>query len=171
MDGDLELRQQKTQKHRWVSRRTTRRAFVAVALLGIACAAGLQMPAENEWARITEAGILRLPVEGLPGQYTLIYRFALTPKRGDLARVDVLDVSGSDPVMLLRGGPIGAENAWSTEKVPLSAQSVPWLFTSGPTRKLFRFVLYAESGDTSTLEQLVLFSADTKAYYRRRLAP
>jgi hypothetical protein len=77
-------------------------------------------------------------------------------------------VSGLDPVPLVIAAPLG-ENSWSSEKVALSPQGMPWIFTSGPTRKLFRFVLHAQSGEVSTLEQPVLFSAETKAFYRRKL--
>ena len=127
------------------------------------------MQAENEWARVTEADLVRQPLGGAPGRFTVNYTFALEPKRSDLARVDILDVSGMDPVTLVSGAPIGGDNSWASAKVPLSPEGAPWIFTSGPTRKLFRFVLYAQSGETSTLEQPALFSAEIKAFYRRKL--
>jgi hypothetical protein len=135
-------------------------------LLALACAS-LPMPAENEWARVTAATIEKAPLDGARG-FTVSYSFALRPKRTDLDRVDILEVSG-DPVTLVSGAAVGGANTWSSEKVPLSPQSVPWLFTSGPTRKLFRFVLYAQSGETTSLEQPVLFSAEIKAFYRRNV--
>lgn len=161
---------------RELQRRTMRRrsafAPATLAWLALACAATmLPMPVENEWARVTAAGVVREPLAGAPGRFSVTYTFALTPKRDDLARVDILDMSGLDPVTLVSGAPIGGDNSWSSEKLPLSPQSVPWIFTSGPTRKVFRFVLYAQSGETSTLEQPVLFSAETKAFYRRKLEP
>ena len=142
----------------------------ALALLALACASALPMPVENEWARVTAARISRMPLD-VPRSFVVQYVFALEPKRGDIVRVDVLDVSGFDVVPLVNGAPIGGANTWSTAQVALSPQGIPWLFTSGPTRKLFRFVLHAQSGETSTLEQPVLFSAETKAFYRRGLAP
>lgn len=143
---------------------------LVVALLALACASRLPMPVENEWAKVTAAGIVREPLDA-PGRFAVNYTFALEPKRADLVRVDVFDVSSGDPVVLLSGAPIGADNTWSTEKVALSPSGMPWLFASGPTRKLFRFVLHAQSGETSTLEQPVLFSAEVKAFYRRKLDP
>lgn len=139
----------------------------ALGLLGSACAATLPMPAENDWARVTAAGIVRAPLEGSPGRFTLSFSFALEPKRDDIERVDILDLSTLDPTPLVSGAAIGGDNTWSSEKRLLSPQSVPWLFTSGPTRKVFRFVLYSKSGETSVLEQPTVYSAETKAFYRR----
>ena len=149
---------------------TLRRALAAVALLLALACASLPMPAENEWARVTAARLDKAPLEGAAG-FSVSYSFAIRPKRDDLDHVDIIDLSGSDPVMLLSGAAVGGANAWTSEKVPLSPQSVPWLFTSGPTRKLFRFVLYTQSGETLSLEQPVFFSAETKAFYRRNVKP
>ena len=147
---------------------TARGALAGIALLALACAAALPMPAENEWAKVTAVGMRRQPLDGSSGTFTLTYTFALAPKRDDIARLEIFDVSGLDPVILVRDGAVGADNTWSSEKLPLSPQSVGWLFTSGPTRRMFRFVLYRQDGETSTLEQSVTFSAETKAYYRGR---
>jgi hypothetical protein len=144
---------------------------LALGLLALACASALSTPAENDWARVTEASLVRRPLGGAPGQFTVRYTFALAPKREDLASVDIFDVSNVDPVPLVSGARIGGDNSWSSALFPLSAQGVPWMFTSGPTRKLFRFVLTAQSGETSTLEQAVLFSAETKAFYRKKIRP
>ncbi len=141
-----------------------------LAWLVLACAASLPMPAENEWARVTAVDLVREPLEGMIG-FSVSFSFALAPKRGDIARVDILDVTGFDPVTLVDGAPVGGDNRWSSEKQVLSPQGAPWLFSSGPTRKVFRFVLHAQGGEISTLEQPVLFSAETKAFYRRKVAP
>ncbi len=149
---------------------SARAALTVLAALALACASALPMPAENEWARVTAVEIVRAPLAAGRG-FTIRYSFALAPKRSDIASVDVLDVSGLDPVTLVSGAPVGGDNTWSSEKVALSPQGIPWLFTSGPTRKVFRFVLRAQSGEVSTLDQPVLFDADMKAFYRRKIEP
>jgi hypothetical protein len=147
---------------------TLRRALSGmVLLLALACGS-LPMPVENEWAKVTEARMDKLPLGGASG-FSVRYSFAIRPKRDDLDHVDIVDMSGSDPVTLISGAAVGGANAWSSESVPLSALSVPWLFTSGPTRKLFRFVLYTQSGETVNLDQPVFFSAETKAFFRRNV--
>lgn len=148
---------------------TLRPALAGLALLLALACSSLPMPVENEWARVTEARLDKSALDG--AGFSVSYSFAIRPKRDDLDHVDIIDLSGSDPVTLISGAAVGGENAWTSEKVPLSAQSVPWLFTSGPTRKLFRFVLYTQSGETLSLEQPVFFSAETKAFYRRNVQP
>ncbi len=97
------------------------------------------------------------------------WHFTITPKRSDLTTVDILDISGSEPVILIAGATVTKGYAWTTKPVEANRQNVPWLFKSGDTRKTFRFVLRSQAGDESTLDQDALYAAHTKKFYQRLL--
>ena len=42
------------------------------------------------------------------------WHFTITPKRSDLTTVDILDISGSEPVILIAGATVTKGYAWTT---------------------------------------------------------
>ena len=145
-------------------------ALVGLLALTAACRATIPTAAENDWARVTAAGVMIRRVEESPGAYTLNYWFAFDGKRADIERVDVLDVTDGNSVVLVRGGQVGAESGWASERLPISRQTVPWLFERGPTRKRFQFVLYSRTGEVSVLVQEAVFADNLKQFYRTAAA-
>jgi len=133
----------------------------------MACLSPMPYGVENDWVRMEEAGMLRLPVEGSPDRFRVQFVFAFEAKRLDIASIDIEDVSGPEPVVLVRGKDVAAgDNRWVGPSVDMSPATLPWLYSPGDTRLLFRITFHTSYGETSAVLQPALFTDRTKRAYR-----
>lgn len=128
------------------------------------------IPAEDRKVRIEGAG----PSidAGQPEGAVLAWNFAFTNKgMKDIARVEVAEVSPSDPEVLLVSdtAPTLHEKLWtgSTKPIAVTEGAASWLFSERASFFVFRFTITERGKSPRVLYQMAYFPAEAKAQLRK----
>ena len=116
--------------------------------------------AQNDWAKMTEAGF-----HYEPGRMALAWRFSFNAKVSDIAKVEVWDISSAAAQLLISQENIKLKNnSWhaSTDLKDMTFQSEPWLMDKKTTERFYKIVLTNSKGETRTLYQMAMFHRDMK---------
>lgn len=109
------------------------------------------------------------------GQHlALVFGFDLSvARRTKPTRIRVEDVTGEKAILLVDDqAPQTDRGFWSANAAPItvSRDSVPWLFETGPTTKVFRVTISAAKKADIVLYQPSIYAAATKAALVESLA-
>jgi hypothetical protein len=128
--------------------------------------------AENERFVVTESGLTTFR-QG--GRNFIRWQFTIRAKQaGNLARVRVEDVDGSQPVLILEDDAPELENTYWTKQsalIPANPQAVPWLYEAQPTLRVFRVLVVEGGGRQSLLYQPANFTKKAKDAIRYQMGP
>jgi hypothetical protein len=128
--------------------------------------------AENERLVIDEAGLTTYRTEG---KNFVRWQFAILPKQAAaLQSVKIEDVTGDKLALILEDpAPQIEERRWSRQSdlIRANPRSIPWLFDSGRTTRVFRIIVREPNGKTSVLYQAVLFTPKAKKDFRVLMGP
>jgi hypothetical protein len=127
---------------------------------------------ENDRFAVVEAGLTTYRTEG---KNFVRWQFAIRPRpETQLAAVEVEDVTGKRPVLLLKDEhPQLEELQWSGQG-PLTRATpalVPWLFTSDETTRVFRITVTEPDGKRSSVYQATRYNEDAKKKFRIMMGP
>jgi hypothetical protein len=124
---------------------------------------GMPLPADHDGVRIEVVAIATVNGE-------LVFNFGFTTKR-PIKKVVVDEVSGRTPITLVEDSlPTTKKDYWMGRAVPLpiTAESLPWLFASGDTTKIFRFaVTTSDRPEPIILFQPGVYRASVKQLIRQ----
>jgi hypothetical protein len=126
-------------------------------------------PAEDARVKIEVAGILvRFREDRKEPQ--LVWNFSFRTKASQLVSGVKVDDVTEDPVagLVSDGRPTLKENLWSgtAQPVPISKDTIPWLYDSKPMIKVFRFTVQYQDGSQAVLHQLAWYPASFKETVR-----
>ena len=128
--------------------------------------------AENDRFVVTEAGLTTYRTEG---KNFVRWTFAIRPKEStQLASVEVADVTGRRPLILLRDEhPQIEELQWTQQSGLIRANPavIPWLFNPDDTTHVFRIAVTTIDGQRSILYQATRYNEETKRKFRVLMGP
>jgi hypothetical protein len=128
--------------------------------------------AENSRFVLDEAGLTTYRTEG---KNFVRWQFALMPKKPvGLRLITIEDITGDKPILILEDhAPRIDERRWTRQSDLIRAdiRSIPWLFESGRTTRVFRITIRESTGKTSILYQPVLFTPKAKKDFRILMGP
>ncbi|HEY1268775.1 MAG TPA: hypothetical protein VGH16_16080 [Candidatus Binatia bacterium] len=127
---------------------------------------GGPVPAEDLRIKIEIAGIIVGPSRTNSREPELVWNFSFRNKTNHNVLAVIVDDVTFDPIKTLVGDlePVARDNVWRgfAEPIAVTKESLPWLFDSGPTMKVFRFTVRYDDDQRSILHQLGMYSAGGK---------
>jgi hypothetical protein len=128
--------------------------------------------AEDERFVVTESGLTTFR-QG--GKNFIRWQFTIRAKQaGNLARVRVEDVDGTQPVLILQDDAPVLDNTYWTKQsalIPANPRSAPWLYAAQPTLRVFRVLVVETGGRQSVLYQPANFTKKAKDALRYQMGP
>jgi len=128
--------------------------------------------AENDRFAVVEAGLTTYRTEG---KNFVRWQFAIRPKpAAQLAVVEVEDVTGRRPSLLIRDEHPQIEELQWTQQTPLIRATpalVAWLFSPEDSTRVFRITVTEPDRKRSSVYQVTRYNADAKKKFRIMMGP
>lgn len=148
---------------------------VALSACSLPLAIRPPAPAENTQVKVLIAGYAVHAIVGSTQEPTVIWGFVFRSKqpteRYEHVRVEELRPNGSAVTLVDDTAPTLMNGKWYGKATPIPADpaSVPWLFTSGASRFIFRFTIKPVGAPAFVLNQPTVFTSASKQAQRDML--
>ncbi|HXX49408.1 MAG TPA: hypothetical protein VEN47_14350 [Myxococcota bacterium] len=139
-------------------------SLAAAVLLALACAHTAAPPGSSGVGQFVFAGVVGGSGEALTIHWQYGFRFAIDPDRVSQVRLSCGDLPGSKLIVKTFEVSVDASRTaqWRGIDLPLTPQSVPWLFDSGATNEICQALL-SRDGQPDVVEEIpVAFTAEAK---------